>query len=385
MDSPSVPQIQELVALQKDLLSNFYDLNDFVKDRSVKTSISALIEKYRQSLDSIKNEIQFRYDIDLRSFKMQSSSDEDLISSVVLYHKLHEFFINFRKNLIKKQFDLKKNYKQSFQAAKLAKYSFNDEQDALSGTEDQAKELAGNLSPDAKIMTTTKKITSKLIQSSQVLQSSLVQSELNLEELTIQNDALTQLSDKYTFLKGVLEKSDGFINDIKLSTEKEKRKMYYALGFFALCVAYIVYSRLLKLFVRLFIYSVRLALGVFGLVSRRKNDDAVIVDFGSQFISPTLVDDGVDEIVYETQSNIAKRFSTGVAIESAIYEGDNLGEFIESSIIEGENKEKEKGTGPGIEGGNDVAESSEGSFVQEENGQQGDDNESRLGRIIDEL
>lgn len=337
-------EFDQLSSVQVELLENFYKFND-LKELNVKTAIISLLEKYRQILSSIESELEFKYEINIDSFKYgKCVSDEEIVPLLASYHESNEFLTNFKKQLISKQYELKNKYKENFQLEKNNKYYIKV--DANEPIQEDA--IITDTTQDAKIMATTKKITSKLIQSSQILQSSLMQSQLNLEELTIQNDSLTELSDKYTFLKGVLEKSDGFINDIKLSTEKDKRKMYYALIFFSLCVAYVLYRRMFKLFFNLLFYTIKLAFGIFGLF---KSNKPALGNTESDFISPTLVDDGNDEIIYETATEIEAN-----SIESAVYDDS------QDDVVKEVNDEYE-------EIKNDIDENID----------------DRIGRIIDEL
>lgn len=269
---------------QKDLLVNFHQFEDF-KDDEVRVNILNLVNSFNDTLGFLRAELQFEFDLDIS--KPIRTKSEKVLQYISEYDKSDQFFENFRKNFISKQLEIKESHLRRFQELKREKYAPQDKNDPK--TNEVANMVKDEpVSTNAKIMSTTKKITSKLSQSSQILQSSLVQSQLNMDELTIQNDSLTYLSDKYGYLKTVLEKSDGFINDIKLSSEKDKKRMYYALIFFGLCVLRVFWRRLFKLpvmFVLKFIYyTFSLVLGTIGIVSSKKAD----VDFVNTMSGPSI-------------------------------------------------------------------------------------------------
>ncbi|CCH41943.1 putative membrane protein [Wickerhamomyces ciferrii] len=268
----SVEIENELSRLQDAQSGLLAQLNKFdgLDDDEIRISILNLINTFNDGLIFLEQELKFEYELEYN--KPIRKNDKKLLDYVINYDKLKDFLINFKKKFVNKQNELQNLEFQRFKQLKFEKYGYKSIDDLEE--EDSIHTEAPGTTTNNKILSTTKKITSKLSQSSSILQSSLIQSQLNMDELSIQNDSLTYLSDRYGFLKGVLEKSDGFINDIKLSTERDKKFMYYALIFFGLCVLKVFWSRLLKLPVKfvfnIIFYTLKLALGTLGLVSSKK-------------------------------------------------------------------------------------------------------------------
>lgn len=277
-------ELIKLKGYKHELLFNFYKFDDFENDEA-RINILNLINSFSESLVFLKAELQFEFDLDLS--KPIRTHDTTAVQYAAEFDKDDQFLDTFKKNFVSKQLDIKESQLKKFQRLKKAKYGIKEE--VKSSIEKDLEPIQEKpASTNTKIMSTTKKITSKLTQSSQILQSSLVQSQLNMDELTIQSDSLEYLGEKYGYLKTVLEKSDGFIKDIKLSSEQDKKKMYYALIFFALSVAWVIWRRLLKLPVMLayyfIVYTLKLSLATFGIISRQKAE----VDFVNPLSSTSL-------------------------------------------------------------------------------------------------
>ncbi|KAH3675974.1 hypothetical protein WICMUC_002270 [Wickerhamomyces mucosus] len=259
-------QFSQLYQLQQALLTAIHQMTPInSNNESLKTSIINDLYKFNEIISFIAKELKFQYDFPP---KIDSTS----LDYAVEFDKHSEFFLNFKKNFISLQFKLRNESQFVFQSKKQEKYKLEDLQ-----IKDETTEEEGNLNKtiDSKIHATNKKITSKLKQSSQVLQNSLLQSQLNLEDLTIQDSTLLELSENYTSLRGVLNKSDEFVKNIKLSNKRDKQRMYYAIIFFALSCAKVVWSRLLRFpyrILRNIIFSLLWILGLF-----KHNDSSLAV------------------------------------------------------------------------------------------------------------
>jgi len=281
----SVEIENELIKLEnckKELLLNFYKFNDF-KDDEIRINILNLINLFNESLIFIKTELEFEYDLNLSSLIGNQHHDNQIVLSYIIeFDKEQDFLNNFKQNFIKKQFDIKKSYYKNYEKFKYERYNLDKSNEEKANPQNESQDFLP-ISTNSKIMNTSKKITSKLSSSSQILQSSLIQSQLNMEELTIQNDSLIYLSNRYEYLNVILEKSDGFINDLKLSSLKDKQRMYYSLIFFGICVLWVFWRRIFKLptllIWRIFWYFIKLSLISIGLISPRKNDVGAKFEF----------------------------------------------------------------------------------------------------------
>ncbi|OBA27707.1 Sec20-domain-containing protein [Hanseniaspora valbyensis NRRL Y-1626] len=97
-------------------------------------------------------------------------------------------------------------------------------------------------------------ITKSLVRSNQILKSTVLQTELNLEEIFIQGNLLTDLNDKFDILDTLLSQSSKLMKMIEKNGSKEKRQVYYSLGFLIACVSWVVWKRLVRGPVKLLIW-----------------------------------------------------------------------------------------------------------------------------------
>jgi protein transport protein SEC20 len=311
-------EISRLHTLKDRLSMLLYSIEN-LRDEDTKEKIFGHLNQYHESLDFLKSELEFEYGIDLHR-----TQKGDVVDLCVQYDLLGDFLTSFQQNLIQKQLELKQTQLSKFDDLKREKYTRYVVPDAPGN----AVSADQPISQDAKIMNTTRKITSKLVQSSQILQSSLVQSQLNIDELEIQGDSLTYLADKNDLVGGILTKSEGFIQDIRLSSMKDKKRMYYALAFFALCVAKVFWGRVFKYPVwiiwRLFWYVVRMALATFGLVSRHHGNGPLnVLETSSleDIITATV------EVISETTEDLVEKIEDTVSTADTLEEA--LGRIID--------------------------------------------------------
>lgn len=268
-------EFNKLQKLQESLLTAFHSISPFNSNiEENRLSIINDTYKFQEILKFIETELGFQYNY--------PDETTEGIEDIFQFDKYSEFLMNFKKNFSALQFKLRDGIKESFQQAKEAKYKVNKKQ-SNEHTLSQIKkeEESSNKSINDKVVSANKRITSKLQESSSILQSTLLQSQLNLDDLTIQDQTLSELSDKYTSLKGILNKSDEFVKNIKLSNARDKQRMYYSLIFFALCCAKVVWSRLLKFPYAILKYIIWSIFWTIGLIKSKEIGDSSVTIISS--------------------------------------------------------------------------------------------------------
>lgn len=328
--------LAHLTTKKEQLLQSLHEYNKN-DDLELKFSILKLINSFQDELSYIVREFEFQYDINLE--KVYRANDE-LVGLVVEIKKAKTFISNFKQNFILKQFSNDAALLESLSEERENKYVKPKSKSVEEGAEkapDAEKEAEKELSTDAKLLKTNKKITNKLIESSQLLQSSLLQSSLNLEELEIQGDSLEYLSEKYGSMKVILEKSDSFIKDLKASTDRDKKRMYYALAFFGLCVLNVFWRRLFKLPVMIlfksFAYSLKL---IFAVIFAAKSKNSEVVSAGSKVAVTTVAPSTTTTAeVLDIETEFATSYLTESASQRELEDsaeqdlGDKLGRIID--------------------------------------------------------
>ncbi|GME72200.1 unnamed protein product [Ambrosiozyma monospora] len=112
------------------------------------------------------------------------------------------------------------------------------------------------LSMQEQLLDKNTRVTTKLQNINSLLQSSILTGEMNAQDLSNSSRNLGELSDKYDFFADVLVKTNKLVKTINASSNKERRRIYYALAFFFSVCAWIIFKRV-------FYKPIRLVLWIF--------------------------------------------------------------------------------------------------------------------------
>ncbi|GEQ67861.1 hypothetical protein JCM33374_g1527 [Metschnikowia sp. JCM 33374] len=114
------------------------------------------------------------------------------------------------------------------------------------------------------ILTQNKNITTSLQHSKQLMTMSVMQTELNIDTLDQQSKDLSQLNEKLIDMETVLTKSRQIVKFIEKQDKHDKRRIYAAIAFLLLCSAWVLWRRVLKMPVRILLWTL---LKMFGVVN----------------------------------------------------------------------------------------------------------------------
>lgn len=121
-------------------------------------------------------------------------------------------------------------------------------------------------SVDHQILSHNKQITSSLQATRQLLSATMLQSELNIDSLDQQTKELHKLNDDFLKFNDLLNKSKQIVKFIEKQDKLDKRRIYLSIGFFALCCAWVIWKRILRLPVRMFLWSFFKVFGIVGWI-----------------------------------------------------------------------------------------------------------------------
>lgn len=127
------------------------------------------------------------------------------------------------------------------------------------------------------ILSHNKNITSTLQATRNLMNTSIVQTELNIESLDAQTKDLSQLNDKLIDLSVVINRSRQVVKFIEKQDREDKRRIYLSLGFFALCCAWVVWRRILKLPVKIMLWTFFKLFGIFSWAASKNTEVKVAV------------------------------------------------------------------------------------------------------------
>lgn len=140
--------------------------------------------------------------------------------------------------------------------------SLRDELFAGRSAEDQ--KAANDSTVKDQILIHNKNITNSLQLTRQLMATSIMQTELNIDSVDQQSKDLSTLNDKLLDLNVVLKRSKQIVRFIEKQDKKDKQRIYLSIGFLLLCCAWVIWRRILKLPVKILLWTF---FKLFGIVS----------------------------------------------------------------------------------------------------------------------
>lgn len=125
-------------------------------------------------------------------------------------------------------------------------------------------EAKNGKSVEDQITTHNKNITSSLKQTRQLMTMSVMQTELNIDSLDQQYKDLLKFNSKMMDMETILLKSRQIVKFIERQDQKDKRRIYFAVGFLLLCSAWVLWRRVLKTPFKILMWTI---LKTFGLIN----------------------------------------------------------------------------------------------------------------------
>lgn len=117
------------------------------------------------------------------------------------------------------------------------------------------------------ILSHNKNITNSLKLTKRLMTMSVMQTELNIDNLDQQSKDLSQLNDKLVDLESVLQRSRRIVKFIEKQDKKDRRRIYISFGFLLLCCLWVLWRRVLKVPVKILMWTLFRVFGVIGWVN----------------------------------------------------------------------------------------------------------------------
>lgn len=108
---------------------------------------------------------------------------------------------------------------------------------------------------DQQILEHNKSITASLQNTRQLMTTSILQTELNIDSLDQQTKDLTTYDSLIVDFGETLKKSKNIVRFIEKQDRLDKRRIYISIGFLLACCAWVLWRRVLKLPVKLLLWS----------------------------------------------------------------------------------------------------------------------------------
>ncbi|QPG76122.1 hypothetical protein FOA43_003508 [Brettanomyces nanus] len=159
--------------------------------------------------------------------------------------------------------DLKVDFRKIQLESKMHELDHTEDSKEGEESEINGAESPGNFLDDEKLKDLTeqeqifeknKQITDKLENITTIMHGNLIAGESNLQDLGASTSVLTDLANKYGYFADILLKTNGLVKMVNESSNAERRQIYRSLYFFIFVCAYILYKRIFKRPIKLFLW-----------------------------------------------------------------------------------------------------------------------------------
>lgn len=342
------PQLTELSRLRDEVFENIEDIKNLKDDEidSIETRRNTLTKRAHYSINQM-NDLLSVLEI-LISQQAPRKADQDLLWEQFALHKLT--VRNLKERLRDSQTTAYEEESKRVHGQIIDEYvkkwsnQNEDLREQLFAGRSTAQEESGDKPIEEQVLTQNKNITNSLRLTKQLMTMSVMQTELNTETLEQQTRDLHKVNDKLVDLDALLNKSRQIVKFIEKQDKRDNRRIYFSIGFLLLCLAWVIWHRILKLPVKMLTWSLLKVLGVVSWFTTKKEltdpissyltlrheQEVYSLPLESNVLSsetPTLVEDVIDA----TSSEIIENFvSAEPIIKGLLSEEEVAGESFEN-------------------------------------------------------
>lgn len=268
------PQLTELSRLRNEVFENIEDIENLQDDEidSIETRRNTLTKRAHYSINQM-NDLLSVLEI-LISQQAPRKADQDLLWEQFSLHKLT--VRNLKERLRDSQTTAYEEESKRVHGQIIDEYVkkwSNKNEDLrvqLFAGRSTAQEETGDKPIEEQVLTQNKNITNSLKLTKQLMTMSVMQTELNTETLEQQTRDLHKVNDKLVDLDSLLNKSRQIVKFIEKQDKRDKRRIYFSIGFLLLCLTWVIWHRILKLPVKMLTWSLLKVLGVVSWFTTKK-------------------------------------------------------------------------------------------------------------------
>lgn len=267
MQEALIDQFQALDKLRTEVLEK---IRNFIESTGSHEEQDQLFEVRRTKLVKDTNILISKYKerITVLKVRLQDADQEELKSKLGLYEARID---DLRQKLRRCQVQAYDLEDELVHEERLAKYEKEQAEakvpDLLLSVDKQKDQLflgrSGLVSkndgkPDvqSQIHEHNKSITSSLQSTKALMSASIVQTELNIDSIQQQSKQLVALNDKFSDFESLMNKSKNIVKFIEKQDRRDKTRIYWSFLFLALCCLRVLWRRILKVPVKLFLWFI---------------------------------------------------------------------------------------------------------------------------------
>ncbi|KAF3992881.1 hypothetical protein FT663_00791 [Candidozyma haemuli var. vulneris] len=305
-------QLGELTRLKNEVFNDIEDIKALSKEadeaESIETKRGTLTKRAHYSINQM-NDVLSVLELLILQFAPRTA-DQDLLWEKLALHKLT--VRNLKEKLRNSQLEAYEQESERVHSQIVEEYVSKWKDSNLDSREQL---FAGRSTPsedkedrpiEDQVLTQNKNITNSLKLTKQLMTMSVMQTELNTETLEQQTRDLSKVNDKLVDLESLLNKSRQIVKFIEKQDKKDKRRIYFSIGFLLLCLAWVIWHRILKLPVKVLTWSLLKVLGVVSWFTAKKEAPIMVDSYQSPaFQETTAISSSVSSAVHRAKDVVS--------------------------------------------------------------------------------
>lgn len=267
MQEALINQFHALDKLRTEVLEK---IRDFIESTGSYDEHDQLFEVRRTKLVKETNMLISKYKerITVLQVRLQDSDQEELKSKLALYEdRIDDLRQKLRRCQVQ-AYDLEDELVHEERLARYGKEKTEAKIQELYFSTDKQRELLllgrrglaskndGKPDVQSQIHEHNKSITTSLQSTKALMSASIVQTELNIDSIQQQSKQLVALNDKFSDFESLMNKSKKIVKFIEKQDRRDKNRIYWSFFFLALCCLRVLWRRILKIPVKLFLWFI---------------------------------------------------------------------------------------------------------------------------------
>ena len=302
-----------------DLFSSLLQLSETEDESVYKASFDDTVQEIDLLLIAFKDLLRL-----LRPKDKSNKFDTYELKFHSLKHKLRELqvFINDQQQDKLHEYRIKHFHLQDLPVDTINNEFARDQLFADRSTKKTKKETEASI--NQQIVSQNKQITKSLQASRQLLSAGILQSELNIDNIDQQTKDLYKLNEGFIQFNDLLNRSKKIVKFIEKQDKADRQRIYLSMGFFILCCSWVVYRRILRRPLKIFLWSFFKIFNIFNWLlggGRSKGLSA------SDMIVSSVIAATTEIVDYEATKTLLDTLSHAVDSNTAI---DTLAMVVES-------------------------------------------------------
>lgn len=245
-------KFEEIINIGDPLTGGSIESIEFIRS-SISKDSTKLIGKFENTFNLLKikvNNYIGTFGVDADKLKVTVELYQDKLVS--LKHQLKE--TELKSYRLEEEFNHRQRIRNFSKVPEREKTMEEMKQELFEGRSSEDKQLRER-NVEEQLLDTNKSVTASLKNTRQLMAASIIQTELSIDSLDQQLKDLNSFNGLLDELNNTLKKSRNIVKFIEKQDRSDKNRIYLSLGFLMVCCAWVIWRRILKLPVKILLWS----------------------------------------------------------------------------------------------------------------------------------